>query len=665
MARLLSDGVCNAYLVDVWTHSAYRRRGIASTLIRMLADAVPGQHIGLQTDDAQELLPLARLPAAAGVLVARLGPLARQRREPVSTCPKIELHVHLEGTVRPDTLRAIAKRNDYALPDDLESLFHFRDFAHFIEVFELVATALQHYDDFREVVVAYAEEAAAHGAVYSRASSSPGLWRGLDTDAVFSGYCDGAAEARELHGVEVRLTPDIPRGLFAGGRARRPPSYAVELPRPRRRRHRHRRPGGGYPPEPFARGVRARARGRARLGAARRRGRRRGRRCAARSRRFSADRIRHGIRAVEDPRPRRASSPAAAPSSTSARSRTSAPASSRSLEEHPLPQLVAAGVQCSISTDDPAMFDTDLTRDYEAAASLGLSPRAAYEAGVAGALCDDATRERLRSIGGALRLGSLDFPGHGDCERSGARRLLQRGARGRARPRGPARHLPQHAHHARRRGARPHPLPPGQDPRLVLHRPRQRSRRRRRRDGDGAGRRRHAAPPRHGRPHHARRRAVADLRAVHGTPGRPDARPRRQRPHGRPAARADRDGQPPPRDASGRGRLRARLPHSGGVARRGRLVRRRSLRARRRARVDDARRHPPAPDGLRLRQQPVRLLHADAVRVRDRARRRPRAGVRLRGSRRRRHRRPRRLPRGEARDREGARRRRARRSSSA
>ena len=43
--------------------------------------------------------------------------------------PKIELHVHLEGTVRPDTLRAIARRNDYALPDDLESLYRFRDFA--------------------------------------------------------------------------------------------------------------------------------------------------------------------------------------------------------------------------------------------------------------------------------------------------------------------------------------------------------------------------------------------------------------------------------------------------------------------------------------------------------------------------------------------------------
>ena len=55
MARMLSDGVCNAYIVDVWTQTAYRRQGIASTLMRMLADAVPGQHIGLQTDDAQAL----------------------------------------------------------------------------------------------------------------------------------------------------------------------------------------------------------------------------------------------------------------------------------------------------------------------------------------------------------------------------------------------------------------------------------------------------------------------------------------------------------------------------------------------------------------------------------------------------------------------------------
>jgi len=55
MARLLSDGVCNAYLLDVWTASPYRRRGIASELIRRLLAEVPGQHVGLQTDDGQPL----------------------------------------------------------------------------------------------------------------------------------------------------------------------------------------------------------------------------------------------------------------------------------------------------------------------------------------------------------------------------------------------------------------------------------------------------------------------------------------------------------------------------------------------------------------------------------------------------------------------------------
>ena len=55
MARLLSDGVCNAYLVDVWTASAYRRRGVASSMIRHVLAQVPGQHVGLQTSFAQGL----------------------------------------------------------------------------------------------------------------------------------------------------------------------------------------------------------------------------------------------------------------------------------------------------------------------------------------------------------------------------------------------------------------------------------------------------------------------------------------------------------------------------------------------------------------------------------------------------------------------------------
>jgi len=53
LARLLSDGVCNAYLLDVWTASSHRRQGVGSRMVRMLAEKVPGQHIGLQTSDAQ------------------------------------------------------------------------------------------------------------------------------------------------------------------------------------------------------------------------------------------------------------------------------------------------------------------------------------------------------------------------------------------------------------------------------------------------------------------------------------------------------------------------------------------------------------------------------------------------------------------------------------
>jgi ribosomal protein S18 acetylase RimI-like enzyme len=53
MARLLSDGVCNAYLLDVWTLSAYRRQGIGGQMVRLLMSRVPGQHVGLQTDEAE------------------------------------------------------------------------------------------------------------------------------------------------------------------------------------------------------------------------------------------------------------------------------------------------------------------------------------------------------------------------------------------------------------------------------------------------------------------------------------------------------------------------------------------------------------------------------------------------------------------------------------
>lgn len=50
-ARMLSDGVCNAYLIDVWTRSDLRRRGIARAMINRLLGDLPGQHVYLQADE--------------------------------------------------------------------------------------------------------------------------------------------------------------------------------------------------------------------------------------------------------------------------------------------------------------------------------------------------------------------------------------------------------------------------------------------------------------------------------------------------------------------------------------------------------------------------------------------------------------------------------------
>lgn len=51
-ARALSDGVCNAYVVDVWTLSSYRKRGVARRMLETLEARLKGQHVYLFTEDA-------------------------------------------------------------------------------------------------------------------------------------------------------------------------------------------------------------------------------------------------------------------------------------------------------------------------------------------------------------------------------------------------------------------------------------------------------------------------------------------------------------------------------------------------------------------------------------------------------------------------------------
>jgi aminodeoxyfutalosine deaminase len=319
-----------------------------------------------------------------------------------STFPKIELHVHLEGTVRARTLLQIARRNSVPLPadsvDGLAGLYQYRDFTQFIQVWQLTTGALCTDEDFRQVVVDYAAEAASHGAVYIEGIFTPAepAGRGCDWDEVFTGYCDGAQQAAEQHGVQVRLTPDIPRGY---------PLEAAELTARHAAAYRDRGvvgvglggPEAEYPPEAFARAFEIAADGG--LGSVPHAGEAAGPasvRGALDS--LRADRIRHGIRAAEDPGLLRelAARGIVLDVCPISNLRTGVVAS---LAEHPLPQLAAAGIGCSVSTDDPAMFGTDLATEYTAAVKLGVTALDCYLAGQRGALCGPQTKSELRQIG--------------------------------------------------------------------------------------------------------------------------------------------------------------------------------------------------------------------------------------------------------------------------
>ncbi len=315
--------------------------------------------------------------------------------------PKLELHVHLEATVRPERLLEIARRNDVRLPartvGGLRRFCRFKDFDHFIRVWIRTTRALRHGRDFHQIVVDYAEAAAAQGAVYIEALFSPSepAARGTPWDEIFDGYCSGAEEARERTGVEMRFTPDLTRD-FPVDIALRAADWAVKY---RERGVVGISLGGSedrFPPELFERpfaiaragGLRAAPHAGEIAGPASVRG-------ALEV--LHADRLRHGVRAAEDPAllDELAARGIVCDVTPISNVRTGAVAS---LAEHPLPRMLAAGVKCSISTDDPVLMDTDLVRDCEAAVGLGHSPRAMFEHALQGAFCDEGTGRRLARL---------------------------------------------------------------------------------------------------------------------------------------------------------------------------------------------------------------------------------------------------------------------------
>ena len=315
--------------------------------------------------------------------------------------PKIELHVHLEGAIRPPTLFALAAKHGLTLPVDtlpeLERFYEFTDFNHFIDVWNVTTNVVCDADDFRRIVVDYAREAASHGAVYLEGIVSPGQYyvRGIEGRELFEGFTDGIQQAREELGVEVRLTPDVDRnrplelsrqivldalpfrdrgvvGIGLGGRERACPTSAfTELFALAR--------DGGLAAVPHA-----------------------GEDDGARSVRealelLGAARIRHGFRAIEDPDlvaeliERRIVLDVCPTSNLRTRVVPN-------WEDHPLPQLINSGVGLTINTDDPAMFGTDLTAEHALALEAGATPQGLFRAGIDGQLAGEEIGGWLRGI---------------------------------------------------------------------------------------------------------------------------------------------------------------------------------------------------------------------------------------------------------------------------
>jgi aminodeoxyfutalosine deaminase len=298
----------------------------------------------------------------------------------VDALPKVELHVHLEGSMRPSTLLALARRHGVDdLPTDeagLRALYAFRDFNHFLAVYRSAVRVLRDEEDFALLARETALGLAAQNVRYAEITFTPWIhtMRGVPVTEVFAGLDRGRLAARAATGIEIRWICDIPGGLpdtDIRAAAERTAQYAIS-------------DGGdsvvalgvggmevGVPRPQFAEVFAvARAAG---LHATPHAGETTGARTIWDSIEYlGADRIGHGIRALDDPalleRLRRDGIPLeVSPTSNLC---TGVVASYR---EHPLPRLLAAGVSASLNSDDPPMFGTTLRGEYlHALRDLGL-----------------------------------------------------------------------------------------------------------------------------------------------------------------------------------------------------------------------------------------------------------------------------------------------------
>lgn len=289
--------------------------------------------------------------------------------------PKVELHVHLEGAQSPETIWAMARRNEVPLPaatlEEWKAFYRFRDFPHFIEVYIAASRAIVTAEDFRVMLVDFHRAQAEERILYTEAFLSASLFvEKIPWPELLSAFQDGLAEGRERFGVDVRLIPDIARNFpqskarvlkftLAGQRA----GVFIGLGL-----------GGleaGYPPEGFvdefrearANGLHVVAHAGEGAGPASIRG-------ALEA--LGAERIGHGIRCLEDPglveELRARQVPIEVCPISNFRTGVVGPDAT-----HPVFAMLDAGLNVTLNSDDPPMFATSLTDELRFVVSGGVS----------------------------------------------------------------------------------------------------------------------------------------------------------------------------------------------------------------------------------------------------------------------------------------------------
>ncbi|KFL88093.1 Adenosine deaminase [Acetobacter malorum] len=133
------------------------------------------------------------------------------RQDFITEIPKAELHLHIEGSLEPELMFALARRNRVSIPfssvEDVRQAYQFTKLQDFLDIYYAGADVLLTAEDFRDLAVAYFDRAAADGVTHAEIFFDPQTHtlRGVPFDVVMEGLLAGVEDARRRHGMSVLL----------------------------------------------------------------------------------------------------------------------------------------------------------------------------------------------------------------------------------------------------------------------------------------------------------------------------------------------------------------------------------------------------------------------------------------------------------------------------